>query len=139
MNKEFRRYINKPSSISRCCGFPLFFFFLGGGGVITDHSSILQGANDTSFFIYIQLLRENIVFIRSYIYIQIFFQLTDLVFIIMIFVVVVISAGIAYTANIYPNSIFNWATVKKIVFYPYWQMHGELFLDYLRGMYMYNT
>lgn len=50
------------------------------------------------------------------------------------------AAGIVYNANIYPNhtvtafprDIQNWQ-IWSILKIPYWQVYGELYLDFLEG------
>ncbi|XP_063443884.1 transient receptor potential cation channel subfamily M member 3-like isoform X2 [Mytilus trossulus] len=57
----------------------------------------------------------------------------DIQFFIMIFMVVLVSFGIITQANLFPNSELEWQLLKKIVYLPYWQLYGELFLDNMEG------
>lgn len=59
--------------------------------------------------------------------------MTDLQFFIMIFAVVLVSFGIITQANLYPNSEPTFQLLKNVVYLPYWQMYGELFLETIEG------
>ena len=61
------------------------------------------------------------------------FQLTDLMFFIAILLVVILAYGVASQALRYPNSEKEWVLMKNIVYLPYWQMYGELFLEEVEG------
>lgn len=54
-------------------------------------------------------------------------------FFFFILIVFVVSFGVAYTANLYPNSELSWNVLKNVVYLPYWQMYGELFLEDVEG------
>ena len=43
------------------------------------------------------------------------------------------SFGVAYQANLYPNAPANWLVLKDVLYHPYWQMYGELFLENKEG------
>ncbi|ESO89164.1 hypothetical protein LOTGIDRAFT_229069 [Lottia gigantea] len=60
-------------------------------------------------------------------------MLTDLFFFFLILLVFIMSFGIAYQANLYPNSPSSWVILKNILYLPYWQMYGELFLERVEG------
>ncbi|KAH3856604.1 hypothetical protein DPMN_099196 [Dreissena polymorpha] len=45
----------------------------------------------------------------------------------------VYSFGIMYTATLYPNSRPTLQLLKRIFYVPYWQIYGEIFLDFLEG------
>ena len=60
-------------------------------------------------------------------------QLTDLMFFVAILVVFVLAYGVASQALRYPNSPLSFTLLKDVVYKPYWQMYGELFLDELEG------
>ncbi|XP_050394392.2 transient receptor potential cation channel subfamily M member 2 [Patella vulgata] len=60
-------------------------------------------------------------------------MLTDLFFFFLILLVFIMSFGIAYSANLYPNSQPSWVILKNIMYMPYWQMYGELFLERIEG------
>ena len=64
---------------------------------------------------------------------HVWFQLKDLAFFIAILLVVLLAYGVASQALLYPNSEATWYLLKDIVYKPYWQMYGELFLDELEG------
>lgn len=52
----------------------------------------------------------------------------------MILAVFVLSFGVTYQANLFPNSEASWKLLKDIVYIPYWQMYGELFLENIEGL-----
>ena len=56
-------------------------------------------------------------------------QLTELLKFLLILMVFIISFGVAFQAILHPNQQPSWATVVDIVWRPYWQMFGELFLE----------
>ncbi|KAK3091338.1 hypothetical protein FSP39_019071 [Pinctada imbricata] len=65
-------------------------------------------------------------------------MLKDLMYFLLIAFVVIIGVGIYYHANLYPNHINlagegNWDTwhIWKILYYPYWQLYGESFSEFL--------
>lgn len=60
-------------------------------------------------------------------------QLTDLVFFIAILLVVIFAYGVASQALRFPNSPAEWSVLKGVVYLPYWQMYGELFLEDVEG------
>lgn len=60
-------------------------------------------------------------------------MLTDLLFFFAIFIIFLLSYGIASHALRFPNSKIEWSLLKNIVYLPYWQMYGELFLDDVSG------
>lgn len=62
-----------------------------------------------------------------------FLQLTDLMFFLLILLVFILSFGVAYQANLYPNAPQQWTVLKDVLYHPYWQMYGELFLENKEG------
>ena len=62
------------------------------------------------------------------------FQVIDLMFFLGIFLFFLLSFGIMYQANLFPNSPPSWYLLKSVVYIPYWQMYGELFLENLEGI-----
>ncbi|KAL3875817.1 hypothetical protein ACJMK2_033732 [Sinanodonta woodiana] len=60
-------------------------------------------------------------------------MIVDLMFFVLIFVIFLLSFGVAYQANLFPNSEPSWYLLKSVVYMPYWQMYGELFLDNMEG------
>ncbi|XP_078316710.1 transient receptor potential cation channel subfamily M member-like 2 isoform X4 [Crassostrea virginica] len=60
-------------------------------------------------------------------------MLTDLMFFLLILLVFIMSFGVAYQANLYPNAPANWLVLKDVLYHPYWQMYGELFLENKEG------
>ena len=56
-------------------------------------------------------------------------QLTELVKFLLVLAVFIISFGIAFQAILSPNQKPSWSTLGEILWRPYWQMFGELFLD----------
>lgn len=65
--------------------------------------------------------------------IMIYNMVIDLVFFLGIFLFFLLSFGIMYQANLYPNSPPSWYLLRSVVYIPYWQMYGELFLEDLEG------
>ena len=52
---------------------------------------------------------------------------------IVILVIFIVAYGVASQALRYPNSEPSWSLLKDVVYKPYWQMYGELFLEELEG------
>ncbi|CAL1535900.1 unnamed protein product [Lymnaea stagnalis] len=59
-------------------------------------------------------------------------MLTDLMFFFLILVVFVLSFGVAYHINMFPNSPANWDILFNVLYYPYFQIYGELFMEDIR-------
>ncbi|KAF8569225.1 hypothetical protein P879_02586 [Paragonimus westermani] len=58
-------------------------------------------------------------------------MLTELLIFIFILVVILVSYGVAVQALLYPNqTVFDWNTVRDALYYPYWNLYGELNLEY---------
>ncbi|XP_071126371.1 transient receptor potential cation channel subfamily M member-like 2 [Mytilus edulis] len=57
----------------------------------------------------------------------------DIIFFVLIFAVFVFGFGVIYQATLYPNSEPGFLTFKGIIYMPYWQIYGELFLDEIEG------
>ncbi|KAF6773516.1 hypothetical protein AHF37_07561 [Paragonimus kellicotti] len=58
-------------------------------------------------------------------------MLTELLIFIFIMVVILVSYGVAVQALLYPNqTMFDWNTVRDALYYPYWNLYGELNLEY---------
>lgn len=62
-----------------------------------------------------------------------FQQVNDIIFFLAIFLVFLFAYGAAAQAMLYPNHPLNADLIKKIVFYPYWQVFGELTLEEVEG------
>ncbi|XP_052075932.1 transient receptor potential cation channel subfamily M member-like 2 [Mytilus californianus] len=61
-------------------------------------------------------------------------MLSDLAFFICLFALFVFSFGIMYQAVLFPNSVLApWELLKDLVYFPYWQLYGELYLDHIEG------
>ena len=66
-------------------------------------------------------------------------QLKDLLGFISLMIVVILGVGFYYHANLWPDHAEfwkgNWAQwrIWKVIYYPYWQMYGESFNEYLAG------
>ncbi|XP_052077430.1 transient receptor potential cation channel subfamily M member-like 2 [Mytilus californianus] len=61
-------------------------------------------------------------------------MLEDLAFFISLFALFVFSFGIMYQAILFPNSVLSsWELFKELIYLPYWQLYGELFLDRIEG------
>ena len=61
------------------------------------------------------------------------FQLTDLMFFFFILLVFVVSFGVAYHANMFPQTPASWSILVNVLYFPYFQMYGELFLEDMKG------
>ncbi|CAG2255377.1 unnamed protein product [Mytilus edulis] len=57
----------------------------------------------------------------------------DILFFILIFAVFVFGFGVVYQATMYPNSKLGFQLFKEIIYMPYWQLYGELFLPEFEG------
>ena len=62
-----------------------------------------------------------------------FLQLTDLLFFICILLVFIFSYGVVAQALRFPQANASWSLLVDVVYMPYWQMYGELFLEDLQG------
>ncbi|XP_041363122.1 transient receptor potential cation channel subfamily M member-like 2 isoform X2 [Gigantopelta aegis] len=60
-------------------------------------------------------------------------QLTDLWSFFFILLLFVLSFGVAYHVNIFPNSPVSWGILKNVLLMPYLQIYGELFLEKIEG------
>jgi hypothetical protein len=54
-------------------------------------------------------------------------------FFFLILLVFVLSFGVAYHANMFPRSPASWSILVNVLYFPYFQMYGELFLEDLKG------
>lgn len=54
-------------------------------------------------------------------------------FFLCILIVFILAYGVASQALRFPNSEPDWILLKDVVYMPYWQMYGELFLEELEG------
>ncbi|XP_052079380.1 transient receptor potential cation channel subfamily M member-like 2 [Mytilus californianus] len=57
----------------------------------------------------------------------------DIVFFLLIFAVFLFGFGVIYQSTMYPNSTPSFQLFKEIIYMPYWQLYGELFLDQFEG------
>ncbi|XP_063417314.1 transient receptor potential cation channel subfamily M member 3-like [Mytilus trossulus] len=57
----------------------------------------------------------------------------DIIFFILIFAVFLFGFGVIYQATMYPNSTPGFQLFKEIIYMPYWQLYGELFLEQYEG------
>lgn len=62
-----------------------------------------------------------------------YFQLTDLMFFVLILLVFVFAYGVASQVLRYPNATLSWEILKRVVYEPYWNIYGELFLEDMQG------
>ncbi|XP_013384358.1 transient receptor potential cation channel subfamily M member 2 isoform X1 [Lingula anatina] len=60
-------------------------------------------------------------------------MITDVIFFVMILLVFLLAYGVAVQALLYPNHKRDWSILKDVVYIPYWQMYGDLFLDETSG------
>ena len=61
-------------------------------------------------------------------------QLAELVKFIIVLALFVVSFGVAFQAILNPNQTPSWTTFGDILYRPYWEMFGELFLMEDPGM-----
>ena len=54
-------------------------------------------------------------------------------FFFFILLVFVVSFGVAYHVNMFPNAPLSWYILKNVLLMPYLQMYGELFLERIEG------
>jgi transient receptor potential cation channel subfamily M protein 2 len=54
-------------------------------------------------------------------------------FFFLILSVFVLSFGVAYHANLFPESPPSWSILVNVLYFTYFQMYGELFLENLEG------
>ncbi len=78
----------------------------------------------------IQTLSVNVVILY-----HLPFQMTDLAFFLAILLVAILAYGVASQALRFPNDTVEWKLLKNVVYLPYWQMYGELFLDEIEGIF----
>ena len=58
------------------------------------------------------------------------FQAVDLVYFLLIMVVFFLAYGVAQQAILYPQlELPSWSMASRVFFRPYFQAHGELFMD----------
>lgn len=68
-------------------------------------------------------LGPKLVMIRS--------MLIELLMFIFILVVVLVSYGVSQQVLLYPyRADFSWRTLRDILYYPYWNLYGEIMLEY---------
>ncbi|KAL8607328.1 hypothetical protein ACOMHN_039478 [Nucella lapillus] len=60
-------------------------------------------------------------------------MLTDLMFFFLILLVFMVSFGVAYHANMFPQAPPSWSILANVLYFPYFQMYGELFLENMKG------
>ena len=80
------------------------------------------------------LVRGVVIIIMIHVYLLLLLlQLTDLMFFFCILVVVMLAYGVISQALRFPNQPPSLVLLKEIVYKPYWQIYGELFLDEVEG------
>lgn len=71
-------------------------------------------------------LGPKLVMVRS--------MLIELQMFIFILVVVLVSYGVSQQVLLYPyRANFSWRTLRDIFYYPYWNLYGEIMLEYAFG------
>ncbi|KAJ8320382.1 hypothetical protein KUTeg_001969 [Tegillarca granosa] len=67
-------------------------------------------------------------------------MLKDLIDFLYVMIIIIVGVGIYYHANLFPNhlAIFGPGSIEtwsfwKVFYYPYWQLYGETFTEYLEG------
>ncbi|CAC5384045.1 TRPM3 [Mytilus coruscus] len=56
-------------------------------------------------------------------------QMFDVIFFILIFAVFLFGFGVIYQATMYPNELPGLKLFQNLIYMPYWQLYGELFLE----------
>ncbi|XP_070180370.1 transient receptor potential cation channel subfamily M member-like 2 [Littorina saxatilis] len=79
----------------------------------------------TQYFYGVKSIGPKVIMIQK--------MVKDMFLFLAVLVVFVIGFGVAYHANMFPNSPPEWSVVVNILYYPYFQIFGELFLDTLKG------
>ncbi|XP_064619886.1 transient receptor potential cation channel subfamily M member-like 2 [Lineus longissimus] len=62
-------------------------------------------------------------------------MMVDLMFFVIILLVFILSYGVASHALLYPNAASDWLLLKNVLYLPYFQMYGELFLENVEAKY----
>lgn len=57
------------------------------------------------------------------------FQTVDMLYFLLIMVIFLLAYGVAQQAILYPNEAASWSMLSRILFRPYFQVYGELFVD----------
>ena len=61
------------------------------------------------------------------------FQLVDLLFFICILIVFILAYGVVAQALSFPNADFTPKLIVDAIYYPYWQIYGEIFMEQIEG------
>lgn len=56
-------------------------------------------------------------------------QTVDMLYFLLIMVIFLLAYGVAQQAILYPNEAASWSMLSRILFRPYFQVYGELFVD----------
>ena len=59
----------------------------------------------------------------------------ELFMFLIVLVVFLLAYGISSQGLLYKERSPDWVILKDIVYFPYWQLYGELFLDEIDSMY----
>ncbi|XP_052079710.1 transient receptor potential cation channel subfamily M member 2-like [Mytilus californianus] len=81
--------------------------------------------NSMQFFLVSKYIGPKVIMIGR--------MMFDIVFFLLIFAVFLFGFGVIYRATMYPNSTPGLQLFREIIYMPYWQLYGELFLDQLEG------
>ncbi|XP_061170922.1 transient receptor potential cation channel subfamily M member 2-like [Saccostrea echinata] len=82
-------------------------------------------------FLMIRTLGPTLIMIKE--------MLKDLFGFIILLFVVILGVGFYYHANLWPDHVYFWEgrwtdwRIWKVIYYPYWQLYGETFNDFLEG------
>ncbi|XP_061190174.1 uncharacterized protein LOC133198035 [Saccostrea echinata] len=82
-------------------------------------------------FLMVRTLGPTLIMIKE--------MLKDLFAFIILLAVVIFGVGFYYHANLWPDHVFFWEgrwtdwRIWKVIYYPYWQLYGETFNDFLQG------
>ena len=64
--------------------------------------------------------------------------MVDLAWWVCIWMVFLFAFGLAYHVNMFPAAPADWSILANVIYYPYFQIYGELFLGYLKGIANYH-
>ncbi|WAQ96697.1 TMP2L-like protein [Mya arenaria] len=77
---------------------------------------------------------------KDFVYVRIFYSITVAMYFLRFMQVFFVEKNIGpkvimikNMANLFPNSPANWRLLKNVLYIPYWQMYGELFLEDMEG------
>ena len=63
----------------------------------------------------------------------------ELVMFILVLTVFLVAYGVVSQGLLYTQRKPDWAVLKDVIYYPYWQFYGELFLDEIDSTYIWQN